>query len=657
MKTIKGRIARLVIIFGLVSILIVGSVSVLLNYTSTSKMLQQTMTETANLGAERVNQELDKYKVIAMEVGSIARLSNATTALADKEAIIKQRISTHGFVEGHILDENGKCIFDNDDFSSYEVFKEAMKGNASISEPVVNKKTGLQNDIVAAPLWANGLPGTTVVGVIVFIPNEDFLNNIMSEISVSKGSSAYMIDKNGNTIASVDADKVKNGENIEELAKGNTQYSALAALQVKMKNGEAGFGKYQFNNVNNFLAYAPVKDTNGWSFGVSAPVSDFMQTTTNSVYIIIALLVISVIVSILLGFWIGGKIGSPITACTSRLEKLSGGDLKAAVPKIASKDETGILASATTKIVNSLNDMINDLVFVLSEVSEGNLTVIPQQEYVGDFIPIRTSIEKILFSFNKTMAEIEEAAIQVSGGSEQISNGAQALAQGAEEQAASIDDLSTSIMQTSEQIQATAQNAREANLLADEAGLSISDSNRQMMGMMSAMEDIASTSREINKINKTIEDIAFQTNILALNAAVEAARAGQSGKGFAVVADEVRNLAKKSADAANITTELINKAIDSVKAGMEMADKTAEALGTAVEKTNTVKAKIFGIAETSEKQAIGIEQITKGVGQISSVIQSNSATAEESAAASEEFSGQAQMLKSLVDQFKLIENP
>ena len=190
MKTIKGRVARLVIIFSVVSIICVGGVSVLLNYSSTNKMLKQTMTETASLGAERVNQELDKYKVIAIEVGSIARLANSETSIEDKKAIIDQRVSTHGFVRGNILDANGKSIFDDNNYNDREYFKEAMKGNAFISEPVVSKVTGELTVIVAAPLWKGGIPNTEVVGVVYFVPKETFLNDIMSQIIVSKGSSA-----------------------------------------------------------------------------------------------------------------------------------------------------------------------------------------------------------------------------------------------------------------------------------------------------------------------------------------------------------------------------------------------------------------------------------------------------------------------------------
>ena len=199
-----------------------------------------------------------------------------------------------------------------------------------------------------------------------------------------------------------------------------------------------------------------------------------------------------------------------------------------------------------------------------------------------------------------------------------------------------------------------AENALSANEKAVEMGRRITESNRQMQDMIHAMDEISSSSKEIGKIIKTIEDIAFQTNILALNAAVEAARAGEAGKGFAVVADEVRSLASKSADASNSTSALIENSLRAVLNGTRIADDTAKNLSDVVSGVKDVVATIGQISNDSTEQADAIGQVTQGIDQVSSVVQTNSATAEESAAASEELSGQAQLLKKLISQFRLI---
>ena len=174
-----------------------------------------------------------------------------------------------------------------------------------------------------------------------------------------------------------------------------------------------------------------------------------------------------------------------------------------------------------------------------------------------------------------------------------------------------------------------------------------------MSELVSAMHEISEFSGETKKIVKTIEDIAFQTNILSLNAAIEAARAGAAGKGFAVVAEEVRNLAGKSAEAAQNTTRIIESTVNSIVSGNQLCAEVAEKMNKVGETAGKVTVINNKIADSSKKAADSIVKVTIGVDQISNVVQTNSATSEQSAAASEELSSQANMLKELVKSFSL----
>ena len=195
--------------------------------------------------------------------------------------------------------------------------------------------------------------------------------------------------------------------------------------------------------------------------------------------------------------------------------------------------------------------------------------------------------------------------------------------------------------------------AEKSNEVSEEAGRLLGETMEKMNELVAAMDEINSSSNEIGRIIKTIEDIAFQTNILALNAAVEAARAGNAGKGFAVVADEVRSLAEKSAEASKTTSELIEHSIQAVENGTRIAGDTSESIkNTAISAKEAIS---FNgeIRKNSTAQAEQVAQVTVGVDQISSVVQTNSATAQQSSAASEELAGQAEMLKKAVGRFKL----
>lgn len=362
----------------------------------------------------------------------------------------------------------------------------------------------------------------------------------------------------------------------------------------------------------------------------------------------------ALVITIILSLYLTRSITKPLREIETSAEKIVEGNFDISI-SYKSRDELGRMADAFRKMADTLEDVVSDASRLLSEMAEGNFDVRTQAEehYVGEFQGLLSSIRKLNRDLSMTLGQINRSADQVAAGSDQVSIGAQALSQGSTEQAAAVEELATTIAGISTQVKDTATDALEAKKQSTMAGDEAEECNQQMRDMMNAMEEITRTSDEIGKIIKTIEDIAFQTNILALNAAVEASRAGTAGKGFAVVADEVRNLASKSSVASQNTAELIESSIKAVSRGTQIADSTAQSLVKVVEEVRSASGKVDKIADAAEEQAGAIEQVTLGINQISSVVQTNSATAEESAAASQELSEQADMLKELVAKFIL----
>lgn len=342
----------------------------------------------------------------------------------------------------------------------------------------------------------------------------------------------------------------------------------------------------------------------------------------------------------------------PIKDASDVLSELAKGNLKAKVTRNY-KGHHATIKNILNSTMDALSGYIDEISRVLTEMSQGNLDVSTSDNYNGDFIKIKESLDNIIQSFNTVLGNINTAAEQVANGTRQVSESAQVLSQGATEQASSVEELTASMEQIAHQTRNNASTVEQVRKLAVEVKDSADNGNTQMGEMISAMNDINISSGNISKIIKVIDEIAFQTNILALNAAVEAARAGQHGKGFAVVAEEVRNLAARSASAAKETTILIESSIKKTTDGMKIANDTANALTTIVDGISKTSDLINEIAGATNNQASAISQINTGVTQVSQVTQHNSAIAQESAAASEEISGQAEVLKYLVGNFKL----
>ena len=366
------------------------------------------------------------------------------------------------------------------------------------------------------------------------------------------------------------------------------------------------------------------------------------------------IIIVIIIIGVFFSFVIIRGIKFPIFEIEKAASRMAQGDLDIDI-SYTSKDELGVLSDQVRELIRKLQMIIDDENKFLAQMASGDFTVDStcETEYTGGFKPLLISFRAIAEKLNHTILQISESSAQVASGSDQVSSGAQALSQGATEQASSVEELAATINEISEKVKQNAENARQANHMAGVVGSEMQTSNQKMQEMMQAMNNISNCSDEIGKIIKTIEDIAFQTNILALNAAVEAARAGTAGKGFAVVADEVRNLAGKSAEASKNTSVLIENSLRAVENGTLIADETAQSLLQTVKGVEEVANIISQISEASNNQAEAISQITMGIDQISSVVQTNSATAQESAAASEELSSQSQLMKDLVGRFRL----
>lgn len=476
------------------------------------------------------------------------------------------------------------------------------------------------------------------------------ISDIVRQVQLEETGGALLIDSRTNTIIG-HRDESLVGTILTEQT--DNFYHSISEL---ITSGSTGLQTYQGSDRNKtYLNIQPVPNSD-WIAISYVPQAEVLSDINLLARNIIAMAVGAVLLlTLMIVLLIRKLVVVPVKKLDYVAGQIAEGELNARID-YHSNDEFGKLAEEFNKTVARLSsyiDYINEISRVLNDIADGNLDFKLTFDYVGEFSRIKDALNHISLSLNDTIKQINQTADQVASGSEDVSSGAQSLSQGTTEQASSIEELAATINEISDQVRDNAKNAEQANSQANSVGEEMAESKQQMILMVNAMKDIRNSSNEIKKIIKTIEDIAFQTNILALNAAVEAARAGEAGKGFAVVADEVRDLATKSSEASKNTAELIEHSLSAIENGAQIADSTANSLLQAVDAVKAVTDTISNISSASANQSQSITQVTQGIDQISSVVQTISATAEESAAASVELSGQSKTLKQLTERFHL----
>lgn len=651
-KSLSGKLSRSVILLILSLFTITGICFGYLVYQMTYRLMMENLLSSADSYSKIIEKDLLILKEQLNGISQYAVELDSDLSSPQLNELLAKRKDEYGFVSIYGIDKNGKTSTPGVTVETRDYFLESIKGEFFISSPFL-KSDNTVGITVSVPSYRDGnIDGIMSCG----LPYDYFCSFV--NFSNEQNNATYIVNDKGTIVAHTNSDLVMEFFNSIENSNQDASLKGQADVISDFLNGNRETHIYETNSgVKNIAVANDIPGTDGWLVITTVPYSHIIQAVGFVILVIVILVVLGVIIGALVTRKIANDIANPIQEISQRMQLLALGDLSTEIiVRDSGKDEVQLLSESIRDTITQIRSYIIEINDVVGQMAKYHLDVKMTCEFKGEFAPIKTSLNNIIDVLASSFADINNAAAQVGMSADHVADGAQSLAQGSVEQSASISELSATIAEISKQISNNASNAATANERSDEVAYKIEESNQRMKALLTAMNEINDSSGEIGRIIKTIEDIAFQTNILALNAAVEAARAGSAGKGFAVVADEVRNLAIKSSEATKSTTKLIEKSLENVDNGTKIAKNAAESINEMVVGVKEVVTSIGQISNVSEEQATNMHQIVSGMEQISSVVQTNSATAEQSSAASEELSSQANLLKELVDKFQLAKN-
>ena len=594
---------------------------------------------------------LDKQEAIISDVATFSA-SFAPTPEQLQRMLIAARESSGGTVySAYLAYPVNITIFDTDielppEFVVMERgwYKdaEAAHGKAICTSPYIDFNTGSMIITVAAAGYNSDGSLFAIAGGDVYI---DQLINAVSEIKISENAYPFLIDAQGNILVH------QNEDYLPRVADNESVYTNVADIPAYNEKVESDkiVVKNDYDGVKR--AIGTVQLSNGWTLGYAIDYGTFTSGLTTLMVMQIVVMVVAILLVMGLCAIVVKRCLKPIDSLNAAAENMAKGNLSYELT-YHGNDSIGKLCENLAETNKALKSYVDDISANLSKMKDGDFNVNFGADYVGDFAPIKDSIDQISKSIGSVIDGISSASERVNESAMGVSESAASLASGAREQTETVSEMSEIADKFMELTKQNGDSAEKALFFSNQTGEAVAASNESMKELLASMSQITEMSVQIEKIIKTIDDIAFQTNILALNASIEAARAGAAGKGFAVVADEVRNLASKSAEAVQGTTELITSTAEAIEKGSTIANETAASLEAVTEKSKEVDLLVARISEVCGEQTRDVAAINEKIGVISSVAQRNSETAQGSASSSEELNSQAKILEDMLKKFK-----
>ncbi len=644
-----------------ISIIMIASISLTFfsNYVTTKEFITDSMEKTMEYTLNYYEKSISDW--LSLRIAQIDSVGNSILSIPQEMRnreqlfdLVEQSTNygaAYGVVSDYVVLTTGEMIsgdgwIPDEDFNALEreyYINTIEKDGLCISTPYIDATDGITSVItISMPLKEND----QLYGIVARDLSINAIKDMVDNYFAADGSYLYLLDNDNNILFHQNVeyrttnDRTTNVQNFSEL-----HFLNNVTNNIQLQKDYDGKEKY-------FIA-AKEKNTN-WTIGFAYPKSIISQQLLRQTYINLCVFAIALVISIILCVRMLFNRLRPLKEIMKVAKQIEKGNLHTSIT-LKYKDEIGVLAETFSSTAQYLNEIITEISSILTQISKSNLNIHTTQNYYGEFAQIEMAFYYITENMNDMIQQIAHSSFQVSSSAAELSNNAQLLNQGASEQFRQIDALVQHINQITQSVKQSAQQCQSASELTLSMSKKLNQDNNQMEKMIAAMSHIYTSSQKIEKIVNAIEDIAFQTNILSLNASIEAAKAGTAGKGFAVVAEEVGNLAAKSAEAAKNARAFIANSISAVDNGVSIADTTAQSLNETLKDAHLIVKIIESVSKTYSEQSTDMQEVTNNIQQISNIIQTSSKTAKQCAATSEELSKEAQIMKTLVEQFHLIE--